>query len=95
MNKNSILGFVLIGAIMIAYSIWMAPSKEKLAAQKRKQDSIARVIQQYNDSVSLAKVAVLKSRNIQKAEEAKSRKATQKRQSKVSQKNTSDRKSVV
>ncbi|GMT45656.1 MAG: membrane protein insertase YidC [bacterium] len=89
MNKNSILGFVLIGAIMIAYSIWMAPSKEKLAAQKRKQDSIARVIQQYNDSVSLAKVAVLKSRNIQKAEEVKSRKATQKRQSKVSQKNTS------
>jgi len=37
MNKNSIIGFILIAAIMIGYSIWMAPSKEELAAQKRKR----------------------------------------------------------
>jgi YidC/Oxa1 family membrane protein insertase len=55
MNKNSIIGFILIAAIMIGYSIWMAPSKEELAAKKRKQDSIARVLQQYNDSVKRAK----------------------------------------
>ncbi len=89
MNKNSILGFVLIGVIIIAYSIWTAPSKEKLAAQKRKQDSIARVMQQYTDSVSFAKAAALKNRNIQKAEEARSKKTTQRQQSKVSQKNSS------
>ncbi len=89
MNKNSILGFVLIAAIMIGYSIWMTPSKEKLAAQKRKQDSIARVMQQYNDSVSFAKAAALKNRNIQKEEETQSRKTAQKQQPKESQKNTS------
>ncbi len=89
MNKNSILGFVLIAAIMISYSIWMTPSKEKLAAQKRKQDSIARVMQQYNDSVSFAKAAALKNRNIQKEKEAQSRETAQKQQPKESQKNTS------
>jgi YidC/Oxa1 family membrane protein insertase len=60
MNKNSIIGFVLIAAIMIAYSIWMSPSEAELAAQKRKQDSIARLAQQYNDSVNFAKTKALK-----------------------------------
>ncbi len=45
---------------MIGYSIWMAPSQEQIAAQKRKQDSIARVMQQYNDSVNRAQALALK-----------------------------------
>ncbi len=77
MNKNSILGFVLIGAIMIGYSIWMAPSKEKLAAQKRKQDSIAMVMQRYNDSANRARAAALKNRNAQKAQESQYKEAAQ------------------
>ncbi len=52
MNKNSIVGFILIAAIMVAYSIWMTPSEAELAAQKRKQDSIAQVIQFRKDSVA-------------------------------------------
>ncbi len=63
MNKSSIIGFILIAAILVIYSIWMTPSKEELAAKKRKQDSIARVMQQYNDSINKAKTATLKKEN--------------------------------
>lgn len=43
MNRNSILGFVLIAAIMIFYTVYMTPSKEEMAEQQRVQDSIANV----------------------------------------------------
>ena len=54
---------------MIGYSIWMSPSKEELAAQKRKQDSIAQVMQRYNDSVNRARA--MASKNKAKAGETK------------------------
>ncbi|MBN2615943.1 MAG: membrane protein insertase YidC [Bacteroidales bacterium] len=54
MNKNSIVGFLLIAAIMVGYSIWMSPSKEELAREKQKQDSIAQVMQRQNDSLKAA-----------------------------------------
>ena len=31
MNKNSIIGFVLLFAIFVGYMWWIAPSKEELA----------------------------------------------------------------
>ncbi len=40
MDKNSLIGLLLIGAIIVAFSIYNRPSQEQLAAQKRKQDSI-------------------------------------------------------
>ncbi len=43
MNRNTITGFILIAAIMIAYTVWMTPSKEELARKKEIQDSINRV----------------------------------------------------
>ena len=43
MNKNTIIGLVLIFAIMVGWTILMSPSQEELEAQKRKQDSIANV----------------------------------------------------
>ena len=46
MNKNSILGFVLIFAILMGYAYFTQPSKEELAKQRKEmavQDSIARV----------------------------------------------------
>lgn len=43
MDRNSIIGLVLIAAIMIGYSIYTSPSKEELEAIKRQQDSIALV----------------------------------------------------
>lgn len=56
MNKNSILGFILIGGILLVYVIWMSPSKEELARQRRRQDSIAQV-QSQNNSVNKIKAA--------------------------------------
>lgn len=43
MDRNSIIGLVLIGAILIGYSFWMSPSEEEIAASKERnrQDSIA------------------------------------------------------
>ncbi|MCF6171840.1 MAG: membrane protein insertase YidC [Bacteroidales bacterium] len=43
MNKNSILGFLLIAAIMVGYTVWMTPSAEEMAQKQRVQDSIAAV----------------------------------------------------
>ena len=42
MDKNTIIGFILIAAVLIGFSWWQQPSKEEIAAQ-RTQDSIAQV----------------------------------------------------
>lgn len=41
MDKNTIIGIVLMVLIMVGYSIWNAPSKEELAEKKRIADSTA------------------------------------------------------
>lgn len=46
MNRDTIIGFILIAAILIGYSIWMTPSKEEMAERKRKIDSVNMVRQQ-------------------------------------------------
>lgn len=46
MNKNSIIGFVLIAAIMIGYTVWMTPSSEEMAQKQHIADSINQVIRQ-------------------------------------------------
>ncbi len=43
MDKKSIIGIVLIFAILVVFSIINQPSKEEIEAQKRRQDSIALV----------------------------------------------------
>ena len=42
MDKNTIIGFVLIAAVLIGFSWWQQPSKEQVE-EMRKQDSIALV----------------------------------------------------
>ncbi len=56
MNRDSILGFILIAVILVGYSIWMTPSKEEMAAMRQKQDSIQLVRQQQRlaDSIRLS-----------------------------------------
>ena len=44
MDKNNIIGFVLIAAVLIGFGIWSQPSAEQIAAQQ-KQDSIENVAQ--------------------------------------------------
>jgi len=57
MSKNNIIGLVIIVGLLIGYSLWMTPSKEEMAAAKRKNDSISLV--KYTDSVAAAKAEVL------------------------------------
>jgi len=50
--KNTIIGFVLIFAILIGYYFLTAPSQEELLDQKQKQDSIL-LLQRQRDSIAL------------------------------------------
>jgi YidC/Oxa1 family membrane protein insertase len=43
MDKNTLTGLILIGAILIGYSLWTQPSQEEIEAQRIAQDSIANV----------------------------------------------------
>ena len=43
MDKNQILGFVLIFAVLIGWSIITSPSKEEIEQRKRAQDSIEQI----------------------------------------------------
>ena len=45
MDKNTIIGFVLIAAVLIGFSWWSRPSEEEIA-QQRIQDSITAVAKQ-------------------------------------------------
>ncbi len=56
MDKNSLIGIVLILGILIGWSVWMTPSKEELAQQRHIQDSINRVNRErfVKDSITMA-----------------------------------------
>lgn len=56
MNRDTIIGFILIALILVGYSIWMTPSKEEMAARQYKQDSIvqAKLQQRKTDSIRMA-----------------------------------------
>ncbi|MCB0793646.1 MAG: membrane protein insertase YidC [Flavobacteriales bacterium] len=43
MDKNTIIGFVLIAAILVGYTWWTAPSPEELQRMQQQQDSIEQV----------------------------------------------------
>ena len=57
MNKNSILGFILIAAIMIGYTVWMQPTAEELVQKQHITDSIQEVRQQQQIEAQLAEEA--------------------------------------
>lgn len=52
MNKNSIIGFILIAGIMIGYTYWMSPSEEELARKQYVADSIAQVNKQRAEEIA-------------------------------------------
>ena len=55
MDKNSVLGIILIGAIFILYFQMTKPSKEELQKIKRQQDSIAQIEAQKKANVEKVK----------------------------------------
>ena len=56
MDKNSLIGIILILGVLIGWSVWMTPSKEEIAQQRHIQDSINKVNRErfVRDSVSMA-----------------------------------------
>lgn len=51
MNKQSIIGLILIFGIFVGYMWWISPSKEEIAEMRAKQDSIQHA---YADSIAVA-----------------------------------------
>ena len=45
MDKNTLVGFALIGAVVIGFSIYNRPSQEEMARAKHYQDSIQAIAQ--------------------------------------------------
>ena len=43
MNKDTLIGFVLIGVVLVGFSWWNQPSQEQVEEYQRQQDSIAAV----------------------------------------------------
>jgi len=54
MNRDTIIGFVLIALVLFGYSWWSQPSQEEIEAYQRQQDSIAAV---QKDAETKAKIA--------------------------------------
>ena len=57
MTKNNIIGLVIIVGLLIGYSLWMTPSKEEMAAAKRKADSISLVQRADSLQAAMAEIA--------------------------------------
>lgn len=54
MDRNNIIGIALIFILFLAWQYFLTPSKAQIAAQKRAQDSIARV-ERLRDSLTIVK----------------------------------------
>ena len=57
MDKNTLIGFGLIGAVLVGFSILSRPSQEEIAQMKRYQDSIAMLQQQAAQEAALKEQA--------------------------------------
>lgn len=57
MDRNSIIGLVLIGILFIGYSLFTQPSAEEIRQQKAYADSVAAVEAQAQESAALAATA--------------------------------------
>lgn len=61
MDKNSIIGFILIAGLLIGYTMWSQPSKEELAKQERERayrDSVELVLRQQEIERQMADTAL-------------------------------------
>jgi len=57
MDKNTIIGIVLMGIVLFGYTYWAQPSQEEIEAYQRQQDSIAQVEAKREVAVKEAKAA--------------------------------------
>jgi YidC/Oxa1 family membrane protein insertase len=56
MNRDTIIGFVLIASILVGYSLWMSPSEEEIAKNQKQQESMSQMREQARvlDSIRMA-----------------------------------------
>lgn len=66
MDRNTIIGIIVLFGLFIGYSIYITPSEEELAEQQRKQDSIARIHQRID---SLQRTRRLKEDSIRRTQQ--------------------------
>ncbi|MFH1937273.1 MAG: membrane protein insertase YidC, partial [Bacteroidota bacterium] len=69
MNRNTIIGLVLIFGIFIAYSYFMTPSKEEQILKQYKADSLALVMKERRDSAIRANASRQALTELQRAKE--------------------------
>ncbi|MBP7103166.1 MAG: membrane protein insertase YidC [Bacteroidales bacterium] len=71
MNKNTVIGLLLIMGLLVGYSVWMSPSKEELKEKQRKQDSLALVQKNMPTDTTQAQLTIEKQeeKDIQKTTE--------------------------
>jgi len=74
MNKNSVIGFVLIAAIMIGYSLWLSPSKDEIQHKQHIKDSLE-YVQFQQDSIRKDQIAKTK-KHTEKALETRKEETT-------------------
>ncbi len=70
MDKNTIIGLVLIGILLVVFSILSRPSKEQLEAQQRYYDSITQVQQHEAELKAKAEAALANERQEQAANDS-------------------------
>jgi YidC/Oxa1 family membrane protein insertase len=63
MDRNSIIGIVLIGVVLVLYSVLNRPNKAQMQEQQRVQDSIAQV-KAYEDSLKAVELAIIEEENL-------------------------------
>src|SRR5687768_9397980 len=51
MDRNSVIGLLLIGLLVIGYSLYMQPSPEEVAAMRKQRDSTMAAQKSYTDSL--------------------------------------------
>ncbi len=60
MDKNSIIGLVVIGALLVGYMLLTKPSKEEIALEKQKKDSIAQAEKTKDSIIKTEELAMIK-----------------------------------
>ncbi len=73
MNRNTIIGLVLIFGIFIAYSYFMSPSKEEMAGKQQRADSVALVMKERRDSAAVVEASRMALEELKQAQEMEKR----------------------
>jgi len=63
MDRNSFIGLVLIGAILVMFSIYSSPSKEEIAQNQIRRDSVESVQNLLNQSLAEEKLSQIQSKS--------------------------------